>query len=364
MLVFHIFNNITIASGIKLCYIPTALSFILSLFLINFKSKFELKILLYIIITGVSSIVSASYVESLGYFFNLTVIVISTLPLIYLDIFKFKTTLNISIGFSLLLLLINYYSIFSYRYQGFYNDPNYLCTTLLVFLYLVLKSIGMYKNIAIKILVLFEVLMILMLVSFTLSRTGLLCISLLVLIFFLSFIKKHIITSIFLILCISFFSSDFIIEQKGRFNERMFERSDDMMYSSNLRLKMSMHGVNFVFSNPSYLFTGIGIGNTGVNNNSKSLYITLSNRDHNSITSSISEQGLLAFILYVLIYWDIFKVIYKISSHDRWFKLTMLLSIFIFSTSIWLITFLPYWFILFVLGRNEKLNNYEYNTCC
>ena len=89
--------------------------------------------------------------------------------------------------------------MFFFRYTGFYNDPNYLCTTLIVFLTLVLCEFSRIDNKYIKVGLIVEILIIVFLVTTTVSRTGLLCVIVMLAISMWGYLKKHTIPSVIVV---------------------------------------------------------------------------------------------------------------------------------------------------------------------
>ena len=359
-LILHVFNDLEIG-GLKLFQIPAAIAFIIPLFFVYRLGKVQMYSYLFIIFTFISAFFSP-YPEALSKALTLMIVLgaCAALPKCKYDqIIKIS---NCLIPLPLLFLSINLRSNISYRFTGFYNDPNYLCTTLLVFLFLILTGIYTFKNKIIKTVLIFEIITIITITAATLSRTGLTCIALMIVISAWELIKKYKFISIALLTAgIIYICSDTpqaILEVIKQIESRE-DNAGDFSSASELRFEISMGGVAYVISHPLQIPLGMGIGAVGhweyFDSEIKDNHI-----DHNTLTASFSEQGAIGFILYLLILYTTLKTNWRLPSNNRFkaLRLGAISTIFIFSLSINQMTYLPFWWLLFLLN-NKTDENYE-----
>lgn len=249
-----------------------------------------------------------------------------------------------------------------YRFQGFYNDPNYLCTTLIVFFFLSILAYYKFENVVLRVISIVNIAIIVILVLITLSRTGLACITLLLVISFANVIKRHFIKGLIalaiLLFAVNHYATDFIDKEYTLLYERLFERSDNLESAGELRSELAKQNIRFIIDNPSYLVFGLGPSATAGDNAKKvpglTQYRKSHHRDHNSWTSCFSEYGLFAFVLFFLIVFGIAKRVLGMKhSVTKFICVGTCLSIIIFSLSIWQMTYLPFWWGLFLLGNKQ-----------
>lgn len=249
-----------------------------------------------------------------------------------------------------------------YRFQGFYNDPNYLCTTLIVFFFLSILAYYRFENYVLRVISIVNIVAIVILVLITLSRTGLACIVLLLAISFASVIKRHLYKGIIILVISAFainhYATDFVDKEYTLLYERLFERSDNLESAGELRSELSIQNILFIIDNPSYLLFGLGPSATAGNNAQEVpgliQYRKSHHRDHNSWTSCFSEYGFFAFVLFFsLIFNTVKRVVSMKHSVTKYICVGTCLSIIIFSLSIWQMTYLPFWWGLFLLGNKQ-----------
>ena len=363
-LCFHVFNTIQISEEIKVFHLFACISMVISLYLGDFKNRIGRFLIAFLSISLLSSFLAYRPVWSA--FCSLSIIWIASYHLRNVNVRIFFRIANIAILISLIGLLIHYFSELFYRFQGFYNDPNYLCTTLLLFLYIVSICLLNENGLVFKIVYIIELILIILLVSTTLSRTGIFCCFIILLVGFINEIIhrfKYIII-LFLMSIFLLYISDkiqhiqsFVEQQYEQFYDRVFERNDNLASAGNLRRDLSIQGVDFVLSNPSYLLGGIGIGNTDDSENSI-IPNKLWNRDHNTYTSVFTEQGILAFVFFIYMQFLIYRICSKCNDIIlRRFKLFAFMSLQLFSFSIWQINYLPWVMMLFTLSNEHYVSN-------
>lgn len=361
-LILHVFNDLEIGK-LKLFQIPAAFAFIVSPFLGNKTTRIQVYSYLFILFTFISAILSP-YPDSLLNALTFTIILGACIAIPKCSFYKLIKITNFLIPIPLFFLLIELTKNLNYRYIGFYNDPNYLCTTILVFLFIILADINRTKNIIIKVFYIIEIIGIIIIAIATLSRTGLLCIALLVIINSWGTIKKHKIGAIILlIIAIIYFSNNTpqtvsdIIEQI----ESRESNPGNFSSASKLRYEISMGGVNYVISHPYRIPFGMGIGAVGHWEFFEN-YVNDNHIDHNTLTTCFSGQGLICLILYFLILYTTFKTNRRLPRGKlKVLRISAFMVIFIFSLSINQMTYLPFWWLIFLLN-NTTNDNYENTT--
>ena len=359
-LCFHVFNTLQISEGIKIFYLFAFVSMVLSFYLGSFKDRLGQLLIAFLSISLLSSFLA--YRPVWGAYFSFLILWIASYHLRNVNLSVFFRIANYAIIISLIGLLLYYFSTPLYRFQGFYNDPNYLCTTLLLFSYIVSSCLSSEKRLAFRIMYIIELLSIMFVVTTTLSRTGILCCFIIPLVGFANEIRYRaksiiILLSIPMLLLCAFdkiqYVQSFVELQYERFYDRAFERNDNLASAGEVRKQLSMQGVNFLISNPSYMLGGIGIGNTG-----DAIHSVIPqkewNRDHNTYTSVFTEQGIIALFVFIYMQFLIYKICSRCNDGIlRRFKIFAFISLQIFSFSIWQITYLPWVMMLFTLSNKH-----------
>lgn len=363
-LFFHILNTVEIG-GVKLFYIPSIISAILAIFILlkeGINKKLFLVVFLFLIVTYISAFLS-SYINVLSSANSLCIIIIGCLGLTYCDKKQICRVNNIIIPIGLFMLIWAF--LFSplynkYRFTGFYDDPNYLCTTLIIYLYLILIQLD-YVSIKLKTILICELLILIFLFTITLSRTGIFCSIIILFSGVYKYLKNNKLgfLVIFVVLSLVIARTNYI-SYTDMLSERFFSNKDNVSSATNLREELSLQYLSIVINNPEYLFFGLGIGATG---NAKQLNLPVRInyiRDHNTYTSCISEQGIIGLLLLLLIIYYCTKNIFFSTTRTLLRSITFC-SLILFGASIWQMTYFPFWFGIFLL---VNLNNrkYENNT--
>ena len=368
-LLLHVFNNLQLNESIKFFHLGAGLALIFALFFLRKKlGKIE-KIALAFVTTSFFSCILSPYEQSLSVWIKLCIIIGATLFVVAIPIRKLIIGVNIIIPIALLALVKEYFVGIYYRYQGFYEDPNYMCTTLLVlFFYLQLLWEICSKKV-IRIGVLFEMLVLLFLVPTSISRTGLVCFSVMAIGFFWdNFLKNKslAIIGVLSIACLTIYFAPTLVEQAlDNYTMRETENSDTLGHASNLRKEISMRGVNFVLTHPAYWVLGMGEGATSHASSVPDFHVRTHHGDHNTITCCFAEQGLVGFLLMIILYYNIFKKIRsKRDPRLKKIKLISMVSLFvfiIFSMSINQMVYLPFWFMIFTLSNIAQNEDSAYS---
>ena len=357
-LILHVFNTIKVSESIKLFHIPALFAAFLSLIIIlksklNLLNRYLIWILILTIISSCISLYSGSLMRGLSFL----IVVGSTLGIPYVDKKKLLLVANCLLPIALLGLFIASRAEDVYRFQGFYEDPNYLCTTLLVFLYIILNNIH-HAHGLIRILFIAEILIIVSFVLLTISRTGLVCIVFLLTIAVLHTIKKHYFISFLSILvCLIFIqykNPEIISTAVQAYSGRENEGPDNVNQAAHLRFEISKRGIQFVFQNPKYLLLGIGIGATAHHEEIPGFKASTTHGDHNTITSCFTEQGIVTFALFILVLFHLYRILYYNRNEENgYLSFGVFIAISIFSLSINQMLYLPYWFLLLLLYNSK-----------
>ena len=300
-LILHVFNNFEIV-GIKAFQIPSALVFLINITNLR-KSNLLQRISILLIIFAIISGIFSPYPEAFAKSITFMVIIGACIGIPKINFIYLIRISNILLPISLLYLLILLRSSIVWRFIGAYNDPNYLCTTLLVFLFLVLIGFKIFDSKILKIFLIFEILIIIILAAATLSRTGLICIGILIIISCWEFIQKFKIYSLFLFLILGIYMYINTPPELISTIDKVTSREDEhgnLSSAKNLRFAISMRGITYVISHPQYIPFGMGIGSVGqweyFDHYSNDNHI-----DHNTLSASFSELGIIGFWLYAYI---------------------------------------------------------------
>lgn len=352
-LLCHILNSLEIG-GIKLFYIPTAMTFILSFFIRSKNDIWTYLLSLFCLLTLLSGIVSYEP-KSLGAAFSVCVIIWGFSKLRYIDVSMIIKWSVFASTLILLILLAHYFSKPTFRYQGFYNDPNYLVLSLLLLTYLNLLVLKGKPNLIFTVFIVSNLFLTMFLELLTQSRTGLACLLLLHIVSWWKNIKKRPVMVLLIISAIAAFSFNYMSEHYAKemdFFVQKFDgrRKDDVESASEQRWKLSEQHLQFISEHPTYALLGLGPGATNSTKipGQNKLY---ANRDHNTFTSAFSEHGLLCFIIYLLFVAEAIMQVKKMVKNDvyGWIRVAFITSTLIFSISVWCLNYLPFWMGLFIV---------------
>lgn len=356
-LIAHVYNSIDIA-GIKLFYIPVSICFFVSVFFKVKSDKIDLCLYGMAVMTLLFSLFS--YYESSPFnAINLFVLIFTFRKIKYIDLDKLCRWGTYATAIVGITLLKEYGQAESFRFNGWYNDPNYLCLTLLVFAYFNIMVLNKPKVKLSVVLPALNILLITVLIFLTQSRTGLGCLLILLIIFLWDYIKKYLIRGSLVIILAGIFGYNYI--SSHYYNELDFfmsrfdgRRLDDPRSAANLRYHLSTTGLKYINDNPQYILGGIGIGATDSPEKIPG-YPNVENRDHNTYSSSLTEQGLICTILFFFWLFMVFKSLYEIKDRTlRNTNIAFFLSISLFASSVWTMTYLPYWLGLFVVANRKS----------
>lgn len=359
-LICHIFNQVEIAAGVKLFYVPVIFAFIITLVKYRVHDKIKTVVFWFVFTTLLGSALSPNE-EAIGSAITFCLVIISALGLRYVDAKKVVITTNMLIPFALVALWRLSRSEEYFRFEGYYNDPNYLCTSLLVLQYIISLGIKYTKKKVLQVLMIIEILVIFMLVGLTVSRTGLICCFLLLIGLYWNFLKTHFgyaFIIIMLLIGYVYHTNPEFIQNTYELYQLRKERGDTLESASETRWKLSATGLTYVFDNPAYLPFGIGSGGTTHSQNYTG-YPSTEHGDHNSWTSCFTEHGLIGFTCFITILGIILKEEFKKRSRKQkidYIKLLTLGIILLFSFSISMMLYLPFWWIVFFISNITNEN--------
>ena len=360
-LVLHVFNTLG-GETFKAFHIPAFLSCICSYYLANKKDKLYKYIIRFLLVTLISASLSYSS-GSLMSGITMCIVMMSCIGLSYIDKTKVLKLLLPIIPAVTTFLLLYAFKENAYRYQGFYNDPNYLCTTLMAFLYVSILTYKSRDSKIVKYIQVYNIVIIEVIVILTLSRTGLLCSMLLVLVAFFDILRQHflkVLIGLIIVCSVSYkYVEPFLDARYALLYERLFENNDNLEGAGRHRGELSTMGLKYIVDHPVHILVGIGIGSSSNSTNEIpdfARYGASGTRDHNTWTSCITEQGIIAFAIWIMMFVAMFKKI-KYSDHSKMRMITMMTFavLLLFSLSIWQMTYLPFWWLLFFINHRNQI---------
>lgn len=352
-LVAHVFNKVEVGGGLKLFHIPAIIAFLCSIFISDKRDNFFKYILTMCIVTLISSSFSG-YSGSINDAITYIIVAVGCLGLRYCYDGRFIIVVNTLIPIAIYSLLMLYRSDVYFRYSGYYNDPNYLCTTLIVFLYLIITLIKSVKNRVVIVFAIIELILLLFLITTTVSRAGLLCSIILLVGSFFDVLKNNKIYAVISIIVVVLLlrNNMNVIDTLLTLLEKRADSGDSVDSASTYRLMISMNGLQHLLSHPYLIFTGVGIGATAHSSMIPD-YVNhgIMEGDHNTWTSFLSEQGIITFWLFVIMVFKTFSSMWNWKNEFKIINLISFISIIVFSFFIMQKTYLPFWVLFFLLSK-------------
>jgi len=240
------------------------------------------------------------------------------------------------------------------RYQGTFQDPNYIVILFLLFIATSIYYIDRHRNIIMKLFSFYLVMVYFIAILVTFSRSGYLA-SVIFLITFLLLSKNRTKGfSLFLIICFVF--SIFILNQKELFEKllqflewRFFSESEIIGGMS--RVYEIKAGFSFFVSEFPLSLTGMGIGSSEITDFFSKYYDNASvihPRIHNTFASVLFEQGILSFIIFFIILVKNFNLLIKNKEVYRYF-MPLYLATLVSSLFIWNLYYLPFYIVIFYI---------------
>lgn len=346
---FFFANDTSFGLG-KLFFIPLAGSLAASLFLIKKIGLIEILLFLFCVCGTIPYLYygtqDASFIE-----LPITRLALGTLSCIaikevsILKMVKWLTFLTPAI------IAIHY--LFSdlneYRYGGFYGDPNYLAICFQVLILCSLLSICIYSNKFIRLLSILNILSILPLILFGLSRAGMATTIIILISYFIYLLKNgsnsKYIYIIIGILIAAFFAEN-IINMFSNNIDDLFLRLNDL--SDDVRGDIDKMALEEFLIKQSDFYFGFGNGNTETE---KFLEITRRTniRVHDSYVAVLVEQGVVGFFLLIIILGSLGYKIYKSKNSFKIIKIGAYFALLINLYSVYCFAFFGFWVIFFFL---------------
>lgn len=367
-LLFHVFNTLQVTESVKAFHLFAIGAVVIGFFITGKNSKtckYLIAFMGWTLFSCLLSPVSVSFRSGIKFL----IVLLSAFFITRVPINKLVKVINCVIPLILLGLLVKYYIERPfYRFQGFYDDPNYMCTTLLVALFFVFLMIRDSKSTLLRIGFAGEIVIISFLILRSISRTGLLCLAVMLVGFFWDTIKKNGKLSIVgLLVCIGlvfYFKPDIINDMFSGYIMRETENSDTIDSATGFRWEISMRGINYISYHPRFFMQGIGIGSYSYAYELSDWSAPTRHMDHNTFTSCFSEQGFVGLILYLLFLFYLTRGLltnpYLKDPSLKRICIVSLSSLLLFSISINQMCYLPFWIALMTLTNisetvDEKL---------
>jgi len=361
-LILHVFNELEISENLKAFHVPAALACLIVVFF--FPKRNNLQLITYgLSAVAVFSSALSPYDGALTRAVSMSIVLIGCSGIVYIQSIRIIKFINWIIPVDIAILYLHLFSsIGFYRYTGFYNDPNYLCTTLLVFVFVILEYFLKTKRLFIRCFLFAEILLILILAAATLSRTGIVCLLLVLIAYSWELITRYKFIAIVLLLTgaiyMTYDTPELVSTAIEGFNNREDEHGN-LSRASKLRFIIAMKGINYVATHPWYWLQGLGLGATG-HLDCFDGYVGETNLlDHNTITSTFSETGIIGFVLMINLFIITIKQNLKKSntnSTDRLLRVVGSFSLLIFCLSINQLTYLPFWWMMYLLNNRTFIN--------
>lgn len=299
---------------------------------------------------------------------NLKILCIALICIVMSNIIDFKSIKifsNISIIITCILSFDFFINFDGYRYQGFFNDPNYFNSAILLLIFI--NIIELNNNICNlkKIILMISIILLTFLQIATASRSGIFGI----LVFWLFILKyskdkKGIIclcTYLGVIVTVIYICYDanlFNIQHTVKYLiERILMKSNNDYGSAMMRFSEMYNGLNIIAIYPLALFIGIGTGSTtmvkwfskfAVNDD----YIT---RIHNTYVSVLIENGILSLIVFIMLIIFILRLLTKSKNEYKYIYFSLLSSQLIMSGFIWTIDFIPFWISIYIICKLSRI---------
>ena len=338
LLPLHIVNSLTILGGIKLFFIPVALLAVYNV--LHIRTYLRDKILLYLFVIGLLAILPVIFFQSsIRSLFVYFAVLLSLIGLPYIEK---KPVYLITVPLFIIANVFSYrYSDwigFPYRYQGLYNDPNYMVISQIVGIYVSIKAIGAYKNIFVRIVAVISILVSLYIILLTQSRGGILALILFLLVYLPNFIMKHKRLAFLLLVVLiggSYYSYKRFKAPIERVTVRFFGDNDSDVTAATSRMDQIRKAIHGIEAQPFFLLIGAGLSSSGGDDP----VFEEEHRIHNTPMSVLYENGIFSLILFFIAYYKNTKNLFK---RDM-LSCAMILALFLQSLTIWTITYLPFW---------------------
>lgn len=254
-------------------------------------------------------------------------------------------------------ILSNPFAYGAYRYGGFYGDANFLALALNIIIAMCYITIMKTNTKILKYLCVLSILGAIPLILVGMSRSGILGL-IVVLFFILNSLRKNSKRYFFLVLVTIGLSTGSFLTQFSSIIDLIVSRfmgeSQADVGGAMARVEGIESVCNVLLNLPYLIPTGIGLGNTLTELHTYQQYGYYSRFVvHNTYFALLYEAGIVAFFLYLYIYWFAFKSLFHVRNY---MLLGLLLSVFISLMTLPGMCFMPAWILLFFLtNKNQKL---------
>lgn len=245
----------------------------------------------------------------------------------------------------------------TYRYGGFYGDPNFLAIALNLLITLCYLSFKIKTPRIIRCSAVVSILGAIPLILLGVSRGGILGLSI-VLFFIMSDIYKSS-KRIFLLLLITgvTFSGPVFVRMTDTFDfieARFSNESQSDAGGAKARVEGIESCINVLTNQPHLIPFGIGPGQTIPKKSEYRQYGYIGRYGiHNTFFSLLYEFGIISFIMYLLLYWSAFK---HLKSINCYLLIGLLISDMLSLFTLPGVSFMPAWILLFFL-LNTRLSS-------
>lgn len=360
--------------GLKLHYfLPFLLIFLSFLF---YRVRLQKELTFFAIFTLMFSSISYVILGILNHE-DFNMVVFNNILFIANILLTFVITSTLSIDLLLKILYVNslFYSIYTFiditkylmhfqifRYTGTFKDPNYLALINIMFMAVSLYFMKEKSNKLVTLSSFFIVLINMVSILLTFSRSG--YISLFVFVSSFLYLDSLRSMNIFIIpvfsLAIITISIPELLSNLMAFLEWRF-LSESEIQGGLSRLKEIEAGFNFLLSKFPFSLLGMGYASSEVHSFFKDFYpldSLIQPRIHNTYVAILIENGIMAFIVFIILLIKIFITINSNKQYRKYF-LPLYLSALTSSLFIWNIYFLPFYISVFwipFLIKKEKIN--------
>ena len=366
-LVMYIFGHSTEAGTLpfpdKLFYFPCAITLIIAFSSRNYWhfNKQDKVFSIFLILTFLSSIAIGGVI-----WLHLVSCILGFL------IFRHLKNVDISLLVETLIFLtpfvmaIHYFFTdpFSYssgnRYGGFQGDPNCFSMAMNILIYSSGYTILHTKHPFKRIIAYLNIAGIIPLIFASASRSGVVCLLILLGISLFSSIRKHIFATTILLLGALILGSSYISIFKNQIDNsfnRLSNLNESDAVSSNYRLQEFEIAYDLLSQNPEFMLLGIGFSQTMNAHMKFPKQYYHGGRAHNTYMSVLMEQGVFGLILFLWFLYLIGITIWrKRHLDDGWMRVTLFGALLLFIFTIFSLPFLPFWFALY-LSQNYSVSH-------
>jgi len=365
-LIMYIFGHSTDAGTLpfpdKLFYIPCAITLLIAFCCHDYWQfdKGDKIFMSFFILTLVSSIIIGNVI-----WLHIISCLLGFLIFRHIRNTDLRLLVNIIFILTPVVVVIHYVytSPFSYysgeRYGGFQGDPNCFSLAMNILVYINGYVIIHAKKVWKRIVSMANIAAIIPLILAGASRSGVLCLVILIIISIIiatkRSLKKIAIIGLLVIVCGGAYLNTFEAQLENTISRFSGDNESDSQ-STAYRFEEFSIAWNVITENPSYFFMGIGFSQT-VNAHKYIMQYYHKGRAHNTYMSVLMEQGVFGFILFMWFLITIGEKIWYSRIYEDWLmRVALFGSLLAFIFTIFALPFLPFWFALY-LCQNINTNN-------